>query len=323
MRATARARANIALVKYWGKADAVLNVPAVGSLSITLDSLYSETSVEFEPSLECDALTLDGAADAAALERVTACVDLLRELAGTATRARVVSRNNFPTGAGLASSASGFAALVAAGAAALDLSMSPQALSILARRASGSAARSIFGGYVEMHAGTHDDGSDSFAEPLLEAEAWPLRVVIAITSRDRKRVGSTAAMRATAATSPYYPAWLATSAADIDAAKSAIGDRDFAALGAIAESSCLKMHALAMSSSPPIIYWNAATIACIDAVRTLRDDGVGVFFTIDAGPQVKAVCVSEDAATVAGALREIPGVIDVIETGLGAGVEIC
>ena len=323
MRATARARANIALVKYWGKADAGLNVPAVGSLSITLDSLHTETSVEFEPSLESDTLTLDGRADAAALERVTACVDLLRESAGIATRVHVVSRNNFPTGAGLASSASGFAALVAAAAAALDLSISPRALSILARRGSGSAARSIFGGYVEMHAGTRDDGSDSFAEPLLKAAAWPLRVVIAITSRDRKRIGSTAAMRMTAATSPYYPAWLATSAADIDSAKSAIGARNFAALGAIAESSCLKMHALAMSSSPPIIYWNSATIACIDAVRALRDDGVGVFFTIDAGPQVKAVCVTEDAATVAGALREIPGVVDVIESGLGAGVEIC
>jgi diphosphomevalonate decarboxylase len=323
MRATARARANIALVKYWGKADAVLNVPAVGSVSITLDNLYSETSVEFDASLDCDSLTLDGSADATALERVTACVDLLRERAGIDTRVRVVSRNNFPTGAGLASSASGFAALVAAGAAALDLSLSPKALSVLARRGSGSAARSVFGGYVEMHAGTRADGSDSFAEPLLEAAAWPLRVVVAITSRDRKRVGSTAAMHASAETSPYYPAWLATSAADICAAKAAIGDRDFAALGAVAERSCLKMHALAMSSSPPIIFWNSATIACIDAVRTLREDGFGVFLTIDAGPQVKVVCVPEDAATVADALRGISGVVDVVETGLGSGVEIC
>lgn len=130
-------------------------------------------------------------------------------------------------------------------------------------------------------------------------------------------------MHASAATSPYYGAWLATNAADIDSAKAAIGNRDFATLSAIAESSCLKMHALAMSSSPPIIYWNPATIACIDAVRALREDGVGVFFTIDAGPQVKAVCVPEGAATVSAAMRAVPGVVDVIETGLGTGVEIC
>jgi diphosphomevalonate decarboxylase len=191
MKAAARARANIALVKYWGKADPLLNVPAVGSVSITLDGLFSETEVEFDGTLDGDSLVLDGEADAAALARVSACLDLLRSRAGVADRARVASRNNFPTGAGLASSASGFAALVAAAADALDLSLSARELSILARRGSGSAARSIFGGYVEMHAGVSADGDDSYAEQLLEPEAWPLRVVIAITSRERKPTGST------------------------------------------------------------------------------------------------------------------------------------
>jgi diphosphomevalonate decarboxylase len=310
-------------VKYWGKADSALNVPAVGSLSITLDDLCSETEVEFDPALERDSLTLDDKRDPEALERVSACLDLLRGRAGVAARARVVSRNNFPTGAGLASSASGFAALVAAAAAALDLSLSKKELSVLARRGSGSAARSIFGGYVQMHAGMSSDGSDSYAEPLLDASAWPLRVVVAITSRGRKPTGSTEGMRVSAATSPYYAAWVATSAADVDAAKAAIRGQDFAALAAVAEHSCLKMHALAMSSSPPLIYWNAATLGCIDAVRRLQRDHVDVFFTIDAGPQVKAVCLPEHEAMVASTLQAVPGVVDVIATGLGAGVEIC
>jgi diphosphomevalonate decarboxylase len=322
MKASARARANIALVKYWGKADAALNVPAVGSLSITLDGLYSDTEIEFDPALERDSLSLDDRPDPQALERVSACLDLLRERAGVTECARVVSHNNFPTGAGLASSASGFAALVAAAAAALGLSMTPRELSILARRGSGSAARSIFGGYVVMRAGTSADGNDSYAEPLLEPESWPLRVVVAITSHARKPIGSTSGMRSSAASSPYYPAWIGSSPADIDAATHAIRRRNFSALSTVAEHSCLKMHALALSGSPPIIYWTPATLACIDAVRQLQRDGIDVFFTIDAGPQVKAVCMPAHAATVVETLRAVPGVIDIIDTGLGAGVEI-
>src|SRR5262245_24897353 len=178
-RASARAYANFALIKYWGKADARLNVPAVGSISITLDSLWSDTDVEFDEALAADELELDGARRSDQLAKVSACLDLVRERAGVQTRARVVSRNNFPTGAGLASSASGFAALVKAAAGALGLDISARELSILARRGSGSAARSVFGGFVEMHVGTAADGSDSFAEPLLDAAAWPLEVAIA------------------------------------------------------------------------------------------------------------------------------------------------
>jgi len=322
MRARARARANIALVKYWGKANAALNVPAAGSLSMTLAGLSTETEVEFDAELDCDSFCLDGHEDPAALERVSRCLDLLRAQSGTRLWARVSSRNNFPTGAGLASSASGFAALACAGAHALNLDLSPKALSIVARQGSGSAARSIFGGYVEMHAGNADDGSDSFAEPLLDAQAWPLRVVVAVTSRERKRAGSTAGMRASAATSPYYAAWIDSCGSDLNTARRAIRERDFASLGAIAEHSCLKMHALAMSSRPPMLYWNSATVGCIDAVKSLRRDGVDVFFTIDAGPQVKAICTADAVAAVVDALRAVPGVVDIIDTGLGPGVEI-
>jgi diphosphomevalonate decarboxylase len=217
-RASARARANFALVKYWGKADARLNVPAVGSISITLDALWSDTDVEFDERLDADELSLDGQRRADQLAKVSACLDLLREHAGIRTRARVTSANNFPTGAGLASSASGFAALVTAAAGALGLKLAPRDLSVLARRGSGSAARSVFGGFVEMHAGRAPDGADSFAEPLLRADEWPLEVAIAITAKGEKEVGSRSGMERSADSSPYYAAWVATQSDDLRAA---------------------------------------------------------------------------------------------------------
>src|SRR5262245_12516848 len=207
-RATARAGANFALVKYWGKADARLNVPAVGSISITLDSLFTETQVELAPTLRSDELVLDGKRRDEDLAKISACVDLLRHKAGVDTRVRVVSRNNFPTGAGLASSASGFAALVRAAETALGVTLSPRERSIVARQGSGSAARSIFGGFVEMHAGTAADGSDSFAEPLLDGKEWPLDVVIAVTAKGEKEIGSRSGMTRSASSSPYYAAWV-------------------------------------------------------------------------------------------------------------------
>jgi diphosphomevalonate decarboxylase len=322
LRARARARANFALIKYWGKADARLNVPAVGSISITLDRLWSDTEIEFDPALSADELVLDGQRRAEQLEKVTACLDVLRERAGLPYRARVASANNFPTGAGLASSASGFAALVTAASAALGLKLTPRELSIAARRGSGSAARSIFGGFVEMHAGHAADGTDSFAEPLLDAAAWPLEVVIAVTAKSEKEVGSRSGMMRSAESSPYYASWIAAQARDLDAARTAVEQRDFAALAEVAEHNCLKMHAAAMAACPPLLYWNGATIDCLNAVRALRRDGVPVFFTIDAGPQVKAVCTAAARPRVEAVLREIPRVLALLTSGLGAGAEL-
>jgi len=321
-RAAARARANFALVKYWGKADARLNVPAVGSISITLDALWSDTEVDFDERLGADELSLDGQRRADQLAKVSACLDLLRERAGIRTRARVTSSNNFPTGAGLASSASGFAALVTAAAGALDLELSPRELSVLARRGSGSAARSMFGGFVEMHAGHAPDGADSFAEPMLEASEWPLEVAIAITTMAEKDVGSRTGMQRSADSSPYYSAWVATQGDDLRAARVAIRARDFEALAEVAEHNCLKMHAAALAATPPLLYWNGATVECVHAIRRLRASGVPVFFTIDAGPQVKAICLAEARPRVEAALRDVPGVLDVLSSRLGPGAEL-
>ena len=321
MQAKVRARSNIALIKYWGKADAALNTPAVGSISITLDGLWTDTEVRFDASLDADRLVLDGVERADQLKRVSACLDLVREKSGRSEFAEVFTGNNFPTGAGLASSASGFAALVGAAAAALDQDWSERELSILARRGSGSAARSIFGGYVEMYKGTATDGSDSYAEPLAAADSWPLVVLVAITESGEKKVGSGPGMALSAESSPYYSSWVSSHPPDLDTARNAIMERDFSMLAEVSESSCLKMHAAAISTAPPLIYWNGATIDCLQLVRALRADGVPVFFTIDAGPQVKAICLPEVADQVEVALAGASGVRRVIRTPLGPGLE--
>lgn len=320
--ATAQAQPNIALIKYWGKRDLALNLPVVGSLSITLDRLWTRTQVVFDDALEADRITLNGREDAKQLRRATACLDLLRARAGISTRANIVSTNNFPTGAGLASSASGFAALVLAGDAALGLGLSRAEQSVLARRCSGSAARSIFGGYVEWAHGQRADGEDSVATPILDADAWPLSVAVAITSTAEKAIGSTEGMNRTADTSPYQQAWIDTQETDLAEARAAIAARDFERLATISEYSCLKMHALALAAKPGLLYWNAATVAAMHVVRGLRAKGVPVFFTIDAGPQLKAVCLPAAAADVAAALREVPGVLNVVETGLGGDARV-
>jgi len=321
-RATARAGANFALVKYWGKADARLNVPAVGSISITLDALYTETEVELMPAQRSDELVLDGKRRDDDLVKISACVDLLRRKAGVDTRVRVVTRNNFPTGAGLASSASGFAALVRAAEAAFGLTLSARERSVVARQGSGSAARSIFGGFVEMHAGTAADGNDSFAEPLLESKEWPLEVVIAVTAKGEKEIGSRSGMTRSATSSPYYAAWVAGQPPDLAAARGAIGARDFTALAEVAEHNCLKMHAAALAAQPPLVYWNGATVECLHAVRRLRAGGVPVFFTIDAGPQLKAVCLPGARGEVERTLRGVPGVLELLTSALGPGAEL-
>ena len=315
--AAARAHSNIALIKYWGKRDAALNIPAVGSISLTLDALSTDTRVTFRADLAEDEFWLGGRREVA--PRVSAILDLVRQRAGVEARAVVSSTNNFPTSAGLASSASGFAALTVAACAAAGLTLGERELSILARRGSGSAARSIFGGYAEMHAGTSADGSDSFAEQLLAGDDWPLSVVVAITQREAKLVGSTAGMRDSAIGSPFYAAWLDTAGRDLADLRDAIAARDFRGLGEATEHSCLKLHALMLSTRPALIYWNAATVAAIHAVKGLRADGIPVYFTIDAGPQLKALCGPDDTELVAAALARVAGVHEVRSSTLGPG----
>lgn len=304
---TARAGTNIALVKYWGKRDAALNLPAAGSLSLTLAELGTVTRVSFTG--ERDEVRLDGApADAKFAARVGRFLDLVRARAGSTRAARVETSNTVPTAAGLASSASGFAALALAASRAAGLRLSPAELSVLARRGSGSAARSIFGGLVEMDAGQRADGSDACARPLLEPGAWDLRLVVAITARGEKAIGSTAAMDQTRASSPYYDAWIASVPPDLAAARAAIAARDLTALGPVVERSALRMHASALAADPAILYWQPATVAVLHAVAAARKAGLAAYATIDAGPHVKVLCRAPDAAAVVALCAGVPGV---------------
>jgi diphosphomevalonate decarboxylase len=312
---TARAYANIALVKYWGKRNAALNLPAAGSLSLTLAALPTDTTVHFDPALGRDEVSLD-ATTPAAVARVSKFLDLVRERAGTATFARVTSQNRFPTASGLASSASGFAALALAATKAAGLALSPRELSQLARRGSGSAARSVLGGFVRMHAGDRDD--EAYADGLVSPLTARVRMVIAVVAGGApKSIGSRDAMEHCAATSPLYAAWLALVPADLAAAERAIVAGDLPALGAVAEANALAMHATALASRPAILYWQPTTVALLAKVRALREAGAPAWATIDAGPHVKVLTTAEAADELARELAAIAGVTQVMISDVG------
>lgn len=326
MRAVAEANTNIALVKYWGKRDLALNLPAVGSLSLTLDGLTTRTEVRFDPSLDADRLVLNDAPQSGEpVRRISKFLDLIRARAGTTARAQVTSANNFPTAAGLASSASAFAALAVAGAHAAGLKLSARELSVLARRGSGSACRSIFGGFVEWKRGEQADGEDSCGEPLSEgggAEAWGVRLVVAVTTEQAKATLSTDGMKHTAETSPYYGQWVAMSEADLAEARRAIASRDLEALGVVTERSCLSFHASALAARPAVVYFSGATIDGYHAVQAMRKAGVPAWFTCDAGPHIKALTLAAHADEVALRLAEVPGVLRTRVCAPGKGARL-
>jgi diphosphomevalonate decarboxylase len=322
---TARAGTNIALVKYWGKRDQALNLPATGSLSLTLAELGTTTRVRFrEDGTTGDTVQLDAAvADAAFAGRVSRFLELVRQRAGRRMAAEVSTRNTVPTAAGLASSASGFAALALAATRATGLALEAGELSALARRGSGSAARSIHGGFVEMAAGQRPDGADAIARPLLGPEAWDVRLVVAVTATETKAIGSTEAMQRTAATSPFYPAWVEAVDRDLADARAAIEARDLPALGAVVERSALRMHATAMAAEPPILYWKPATLAAMRAVADTRaSGGPAGYFTMDAGPHVKVLCRAADAPPLAALLAAVPGVHHTLIARPGPGASV-
>jgi diphosphomevalonate decarboxylase len=316
MRATARAQPNIALIKYWGKRDSTLNLPAVGSISVTLDELYTTMHVEFDGVLDLDDLHVNGRSAPSLLPRITRCLDTV--LGADRLRARVISESNFPIAAGLASSASSFAALVVAASAAGGRTRTTDELAGLAGQASGSAARSLYGGFVELH----NDGDAIAVRTILDGEEWPLRVIAAVTSTAPKPVSSGDAMEASRRTSPFYSRWVEEQELDLATARDAIAVRDFDKLANIAEHNCLKMHSVMWASRPPVVYWNTATLACLERVRALQADGVAAFFTIDAGPQVKVICEPGDESQVVEALSGTPGVESVLVSGIGAGAAL-
>ena len=303
-RATATANANIALIKYWGKADEQLIIPTTSSLSLTLEGLSTTTTVEFmgaDRGASADTLSIDGVErHGPALQRVSMFLDLVRELAEIDAPARVTSNNTVPYAAGLASSSSAFAALAAAASAAAGLDLTQRELSRLARRGSGSACRSIFGGLTIWHAG-HDDET-SYAEQI---EPYPvLSIVVILISERSKALSSREAMRRTVITSPFYPAWVRNSGDDLHEALMAVASHDIERLGAACEANALGMHAAMMASRPAVIYWLPETLWAYLVVRQLRDEGYPAWATIDAGANVKVLTTSDQAQSVTAALTE-------------------
>jgi len=309
------ANSNLALVKYWGKADEGAKHPAGASLSVTLDSLCTAASVEMSPRWSDD--VVEGVPDGAAA-RIRLFFDRLRTEFGLASHARVWLGSNFPVAAGLASSASTFAAVAKAAATAANLDLDDSRLAAVARLGSGSACRSIYGGFVEWR----PEAGGSVVEPIAAKDHWPLCILVAVTSERPKAVSSSDGMKRTEATSPYYRAWLDSGAGDIAQARAAVRDRALDCLGAVAERNCLRMHAAIMASDPPLLYWEPATLAVIREVWALRQRGVEAYFSIDAGPQVKVLCAAAAAATVRTALAAVPDVIRVLEARPGDGARL-
>ena len=316
MQATAIAQPNIALIKYWGKRDIDQNLPAVGSISITLCDLHTTVSVDLQESASSDVLLVNGVDSPAMLPRISASLDIV--LGKNRSRAVVLSEHNFPIAAGLASSASAFAATTVAAAAAANLSLSTQELARLAGASSGSAARSLYGGFVEL---SNADNSIELTS-LCETQDWSLQVVVAITETGPKPTSSTEAMEVSRQSSPFYQRWIEQQDHDLEVARDAILQKNFSALAAIAEHNCLKMHSVMWASRPPMVFWNSATMRCLQTVRRLQGEGLNVFFTIDAGPQVKAVCLPDDADAVRRALAATRGVQEIMTSGLGPAARV-
>lgn len=320
--ATAIAHPNIALAKYWGKRDDGFNQPAVPSLSVTLAGMATKTTVTFDASFEHDTFSLAGQpVSGGPLVRVVGLLDRVRRTSGRTERAHVESVNDFPTAAGLASSASGFAALALAASAAAGVDPDATYVSDLARRTSVSAARSAFGGFVELPAGKPGD-DDLSAIPIAPPDHLDLRVIVAVTREGPKDVSSTEGMKHTVRTSPYYPAWVASAPEVCRRVREAILHRDMESLGIAAEESALAMHASSIAARPGLIYWTGATVEVLHEIRRLRDRGLVAYATIDAGPHVKVLTTATDEARVVEALSELPGVKRTILAlpGLGAHV---
>ena len=283
-----RAHTNIAFIKYWGKEDETLILPKNNSLSLTLDAFYTDTQVCFDKKLNKDILFIDGKEqDKKALKKAQVILDLVRKEAGIHEFARIDSKNHVPTAAGLASSASGLAALAGAASLAAGLNLTKEELSRLARRGSGSASRSIYGGFAEWQKGSSD--IDSFAIPIDEAD-WDIGMIFIIVDDGRKEVSSTEGMRRVVETSPYYDGWVSSTKEDLIDMKSAIKKQDIVKVGEIAERSSLKMHALNLSANPPFNYWSPESIEAMRMVSELRKQGYPVYLTMDAGPNVKLIC---------------------------------
>ena len=320
MNATAVSHPNIAFIKYWGNRNSALRIPMNGSISMNLDSLTTRTTVSFQPSLPFDELIINGhEIMGAGLKRVSEILDLIRAKATITARAEAVTENNFPSGAGIASSASAFAALALAGSKAAGLELNERELSRLARRGSGSASRSVPAGFVEWQAGESDD--DSFAFSIAPPNHWDLVDLVAIVSTAHKKTGSTEG-HAIAPTSPLQAARVEDAPRRLDLCRQAILNKDFNAFASIVELDSDMMHAVMMTSTPALQYWKPASLAVMEAVRMWRADGLPACYTMDAGANTHVLTLESEAQGIEKKLRGIDGVENILIARPGGAAKI-
>lgn len=294
----ARAHTNIALIKYWGKADETYIIPMNNSLSVTLDRFYTETKVTFDPDFTEDCLILNGnEVNAKEKEKIQNYMNIVRDLAGNRLHARIESENYVPTAAGLASSASAYAALAAACNEALSLNLSDTDLSRLARRGSGSASRSIFGGFAEWEKG-HDDLT-SYAHGI-NSNGWEkdLSMIFVVINNQSKKVSSRSGMSLTRDTSRFYQYWLDHVDEDLNEAKEAVKNQDFQRLGEVIEANGLRMHATNLGAQPPFTYLVQESYDAMAIVEQCRKAKLPCYFTMDAGPNVKVLVEKKNKQAV-------------------------
>lgn len=309
MKKTAKAFATIAFIKYWGKKNEALRLPQNSSISMSLDRCFSITTVDFDNRYKKDYFSLENEmVSSKEIDRVIKHLDRIRNIAKVKLCAKVVSKNSFPKSTGAASSASGFAALTVAAAAALNLKLAEKDLSILARLASGSACRSIPEGFQIWQAGNNNN---SYAYSLHPANYWDLLDILVIFTKEIKPVGSTEG-HALSRKSPFYLSRIKQATDLIPQTVKALVNKDFATLGQISEQDCLAMHAVMMTSQPPIIYWTGYTVDLIRKVYFWRQSGIPVYFTIDAGPNVHLLCQSTDKEKVLNNLKSVKSIVDII-----------
>jgi len=319
-KAKAFSHPNIAFIKYWGNVNDNLRIPANGSISMNLKDLRTETEVHFSSELNTDELVLNKKkVSGAGFDRVSNMLDIVRNMAEIELFAKVVSTNDFPTGSGIASSASAFSALTLASSRAAGLDLDETELSRLARTGSGSASRSIPGGFVEWFQG--DDHKSSFSESIASAEHWDLVDNIAVISKDHKKIGSTSG-HLLAKTSPIQAGRVADTERRLEICRKAILNKDFFALAEISEIDSNLLHSVMMTSTPPLIYWQPATIEIMKSVTEWRATGLEVFYTIDAGPNVHVISPAGISQKVAAKIREVEDVQDVITSFAGGPAQI-
>lgn len=319
MKATAIAPSNIAFTKYWGKKDEVLRLPENGSVSMCLSNLLTTTTVEFQEDLKEDQVTLNGEIESGENSRVIKHLNRVREFADIKTFAKVVSNNNFPIGTGLSSSAAGFAALTLAASKAAGLNLSEKDLSILARQGSGSACRSIPSGFVEWLDG--DTSETSYSVQIFPPDWWDIVDVVAIVSSGKKDVPTTIGQQ-TAKSSPFMEARKSHMKQKNELVKEYIKNKDFQKFGELSEGEALELHAIMITQTPPLIYWQPNTILMMKLVQKWRSEGLQAYFTINTGQDVHILVEQKNASELIKKLEGLEEVREIIVNTPGEGARL-